>query len=117
MFSVRSRACNRDGCRSFGGSVEPCLTGLDEVEVVLFVSGEDGVWSCNERFEGVWGTGISTPGANAQFCLLGEDTVLDAVAGSPLSCQFPSSSEPVSHDETARGTGISNGFGTEYFDL
>jgi hypothetical protein len=48
---------------------------------------------------------------------LEEDAILDAAAGIPLSCQFPRSSEPVSHEETTTGAGISNGFGTEYFDL
>jgi hypothetical protein len=102
-------------CRTL--TVDPCLIGLDGAEVVLSVSGDDGAWSCDGRFKGVRGPGIPVPDANAQVCLLEEDTILDAAAGSLLSCQSPSSSEPVSHEGTAGGAGISNGFGTEYLDL
>jgi hypothetical protein len=50
-------------CRTL--TVDPCLIGLDKAEVVLSVSGEDGAWSCSGRFEGVLGTGIFVPDANA----------------------------------------------------
>ena len=46
------------------------------------------------------------------LCLLEEGTGMDVTAGSP---SVSSSSEPVPHTETSAG--ISNGFGTQYFDL